>query len=60
MPIKPKIDSELPELVFTGSGDPALDRRILRLAEDGKLLKLYQGIYTSNLDSMPSAVVIRH
>ena len=60
MSIKQNTDMTLPEIIFTGSGDPASDRRVLRLAEERKLLKLYQGIYTSNLDSPPESIVIRN
>lgn len=60
MAIKQKSDVSLPELLFTGKGDPAADRKVIRLASDGLLLKLYQGIYTSNLASPPEAVVLRH
>jgi len=60
MAIKQKEDIGLPEILFTGGGDLAFDRKLLRLAGDKKLLKLYQGVYTSNLDSLPEAVVSRH
>ena len=60
MVIKQKFDNSLPELVFTGQGDPAADRKVIRLAGDGALLKLYQGVYTSNLASPPESVVSRH
>lgn len=60
MSIKQKADVVLPEVIFTGTGDLASDRRVLRLAEDKKLLKIYQGVYTSNLDSPLASVVIRH
>ena len=60
MAIKQNSDILLPEVLFTGEGDLAADRKILRLASDGLLLKLYKGVYTSNLDSPPEAVVLRH
>lgn len=60
MPIKQKTEDSLPEILFTGEGDPAADRRILRLVSDGRLQRLYQGVYTSNLVSPPAAVVSRH
>jgi hypothetical protein len=50
----------MPEVLFTGGGDAAADRRILRRAEEGQLRKLYQGVYTSNLASLPEAVVTRN
>lgn len=59
MQIKQKLDVSLPELVLTGLGDPAADRKVIRLADEGLLLKLYQGVYTSNLASPPEAVVLR-
>ena len=55
MAIKQKSDVSQPELLFTGKGDPAADRKVIRLASDGLLLKLYQGIYTSNLASPPES-----
>lgn len=60
MAIKQKADISLPELLFTGEGNLAADRKVLRLAGDGALLKLYQGVYTSNLASPPETVVLRH
>lgn len=60
MVIKQNPDTSLPELLFTGEGKPAADRKLLRLHEEGRLLKLYQGVYTSNLDSSPEAIVARH
>lgn len=60
MAIKQKNDIPLPEVLFTGEGALAADRKVLRLAEEGRLLKLYQGVYTSNLASPLEAVVLRH
>lgn len=60
MAIKQKFDVPLPEVLFTGKGDLAADRKVLRLASAGQLLKLYQGVYTSNLASPPETVVLRH
>ena len=59
MSIKQKSDIALPEVLFTGGGDAAADRKILRMADDGVLHKLYQGVYTSNVSSPPEAVVLR-
>jgi hypothetical protein len=59
MAIKQKFDVSLPELVLTGQGDSAADRKVIRLAGEGLLLKLYQGVYTSNLASAPESVVLR-
>ncbi len=59
MAIKQKID-DLPEIVLTGSDAPAADRLALRLAADGQLRKIYQGVYTSNLNSDLEAVVQRN
>lgn len=50
----------LPELLFSQASDPAQSRRVRRLAVGGHLRKLYAGIYTSNLDAPPEAVVLRH
>ncbi|MYM81812.1 hypothetical protein GTP44_07550 [Duganella sp. FT50W] len=60
MAIKQKSDIALPEGIFTGQGDAAADRKILRMADDGVLHKLYQGVYTSNVSSLPEAVVLRN
>ena len=60
MAIAQKSDVSLPEIIFTGEGDAAADRRILRLVGDGRLLKLYQGVYTSNLSSPSESIVLRH
>lgn len=59
MAVKQKTDISMPEVLFTGGGDAAADRRVLRLAEQGQLRGLYQGVYTSNLASPPEAVVTR-
>lgn len=50
----------VPELLVSNDTDPAAARRIRRLAASGRLRRLYAGIYTSNLDSPPEAVVLRH
>ena len=50
----------LPELVVADEGDPATARRIRRLARKGRLRRLHAGIYTSNLDAPPEAIVLRH
>ena len=50
----------LPELVLSDDADPTVARRIRRLAAAGRLRRLYAGVYTSNLDSPPEAVVLRH
>ncbi|MES2106475.1 MAG: Fic family protein [Pseudomonadota bacterium] len=60
MAIPPKKDMLLPEIVFSGGRDAASTRRITRLAEDGKLTKLYSGVYTSNLDSPQESIVQRN
>jgi hypothetical protein len=49
-----------PELVFTDEADAAAARRARRLAGEGRLRRLHAGIYTSNLDAPPEAVVLRH
>jgi hypothetical protein len=48
------------ELIYTADLSPAEKRRVQRLAQDGKLKKLYSGIYTSRLDSPPDAIVKRN
>jgi hypothetical protein len=58
--IKQKTDVSLPEVLFTGEGNLAADRKVLRMVDEGLLLKLYQGVYTSNLASPPESVVTRH
>lgn len=40
MAIKQKSDVSLPELLFTGKGEPAADRKVIRLTSLGELLKL--------------------
>lgn len=50
----------LPELVIVDEAKAAEARRIRRLAAEGRLRRLYAGIYTSNLDASPEAVVLRH
>jgi hypothetical protein len=50
----------LPELMFANAADPSVARRIRRLAAAGRLRKLYAGVYTSNLESPPEAIVLRH
>ncbi|MCD9026603.1 Fic family protein [Luteimonas sp. BDR2-5] len=50
----------LPELLIPDDTNHAAARRVRRLAAAGRLRRLYAGIYTSNLDSPPEAVVLRH
>jgi hypothetical protein len=50
----------IPELVLVTEADPAAARRARRLAERGALRRLYPSIYTSNLDSPPETIVLRH
>jgi hypothetical protein len=49
-----------PELVLSQVADQAFSRRVRRLAADGRLRKLYAGVYTSNLDAPAELVVLRH
>jgi hypothetical protein len=51
---------KLPELVTVDESDPAAARRIRRLASEGSLRRLYAGVYTSNLDAPPEAIVLRN
>jgi hypothetical protein len=60
MPIKQEVDTVLPEIVFTGQGDNAFDRHVLRMVQHQKLKKLYQSVYTSNLQSPTESIVIRN
>lgn len=60
MASKQKADISLLEVLFTGEGDLARDRKVLRLASVGRLLKLYKGVYTSHVDGPPEAIVLRH
>ncbi len=50
----------LPELVIVDESDPTAARRMRRLAAEGRLRRLHPGVYTSNLDAAPEAVVLRH
>lgn len=50
----------LPELVFAAESDPTAARRVRRLAAEGRLRRLYSGVYTSNTDSPQDAIVLRH
>ncbi|MDP2751068.1 MAG: Fic family protein [Rhodocyclaceae bacterium] len=59
MVIAQRNDTSL-EIVFTAAGDAAHARRILRMAADGRLRKIYTGVYTGNLDSPLSAIVLRN
>ncbi len=50
----------LPELLFSHAADPAQSKRVRRMAADGRVRKLYAGVYTSNLDGPADAIVLRH
>ena len=50
----------MPELVLVAETDPAAARRARRLAGRGVLKRLYPSIYTSNVDSPPESIVLRH
>ena len=50
----------LPEILCTDPKDSAASKRIRRLAESGRLRKLYAGVYTSNLSGTPESVVLRN
>lgn len=56
----PPNSDTLPELVIVDEGDSATARRIRRLAADGRLRRLYAGVYSSNLDTPPESIVLRH
>jgi hypothetical protein len=48
------------ELVLVTETDAAAARRARRLAAQGTLRRLYPSIYTSNVDSPPETIVLRH
>ena len=50
----------LPEILFSEARDLAQSRRILRMAKNGWLKKLYAGVYTSNLDETLETIVRRN
>jgi hypothetical protein len=50
----------MPELVLVTETDAATARRARRLAAQGTLKRLYPSIYTSNVDSPPESIVLRH
>ena len=50
----------LPELVIVAEADPAAARRARRLAAEGRLRRLYPGVYTSSVDRPPETTVLRH
>jgi len=50
----------MPELVLATETDAATARRARRLAAQGTLKRLYPSIYTSNVDSPPESIVLRH
>src|SRR5208283_4704786 len=50
----------IPELVLVAEADAAAARRARRLAAQGALKRLYPSIYTSNVDSPPESIVLRH
>lgn len=50
----------LPELIFAAESQPAAARRVRRLAAEGRLRRVYSGIYTSNIDSPLETIVLRN
>ena len=56
----PRHSDTLPELLIVDEDNPAAARRIRRLAADGRLRRLYAGVYTSNLDAPVESIVLRH
>ena len=50
----------LPELILISETDAAAARRARRLAAQGTLRRLYPSVYTSNADSPPESIVLRH
>lgn len=57
---RPPAMDNLPELLFSDATDPAHSKRVRRLAAAGRLRKIYQGIYTSNLDAPLASLAARH
>ncbi len=49
----------LPEILFSEAAEPAQSKRVRRLAADGRLRRLYAGVYTSNLEAPAESVVLR-
>jgi hypothetical protein len=47
-------------VVFAAENNPAAARRVRRLAAQGRLRRLYSGIYTSNTASSQEEIVLRH
>ena len=56
----PRNPDPLPELMLADDNNPSAARHLQRLAAAGRLSRLYAGVYTSNLDSSPEAIVLRH
>lgn len=56
----PQNPDAMPELLVSDETNPTAARHLRRLAAAGRLRRLYAGVYTSNLDSPPEAVVLRH
>lgn len=56
----PSNSDSFPELVIAAETDSAAARHTRRLAASGRLRRLYTGIYTSNTESPPETIVLRH
>jgi hypothetical protein len=55
------ISDTLPEVLTVRDREGAASaRRIRRLAGEGRLRRLYSGVYTSNLEAAPESVVLRN
>lgn len=50
----------LPEILFSQAAEQAQSKHVRRLAEAGRLRKLYAGVYSSNLKAPDEAVVLRN
>ena len=50
----------LPEILFSEASATTRSRQILRLAESGRLRKIYAGVYTSNLEETLETIVRRN
>jgi Fic/DOC family len=49
-----------PEILFSQGADQAHSKRVRRLAAEGRLRKLYAGVYSANLDAPAASLVQRH
>ena len=55
-----RLADDLPEVLFTSSGDNAHAQRLSRLKKTGQIRQLYRGVYTTNLRATEADVVARN